>query len=186
MNNYLQRLGLTAWRKKTTVLVLLGILTLIMYGLHYTQSYQFKASHIKDGISEAFAEQLKQNYKINVKFVDHKSRAATEIDNLIEGILHKLSKHNEIIEKGTITEDNRLIHDTDRMLGIPFVNLNLDSPYIPKQRIVHFDLKGAPLQVGFYRKIFPMIKNMGATGILLGKHDNFSLFCVYNLAIFRI
>ncbi|KAI4461746.1 hypothetical protein MML48_5g00006849 [Holotrichia oblita] len=154
MNNYLHRLGLTAWRKKTTVLVIIAVFTLIMYGLHYTHSYQFKTTRNKEGTSEATAEQLKQNYKINVKFVDHKSQFRTETDNLVE-------------------EDNKVIYDTDQSLGIPLVNLNLDSPYIPKQRIVHFDLKGAPLQPNFYRKIFPMIKNMGATGILLEYEDMF-------------
>ncbi|KAK9737251.1 Glycosyl hydrolase family 20, catalytic domain [Popillia japonica] len=125
-----------------------------MYGLHYTHSYQFKSTRNKEGTSEGTAEQLKQNYKINVKFVDHQSQFRTETDSVVE-------------------EDNKVVYDTDQSLGIPLVNLNLDSPYIPKQRIVHFDLKGAPLQPSFYRKIFPMIKNMGATGILLEYEDMF-------------
>lgn len=76
---------------------------------------------------------------------------------------------DEIIEKRNfILEDNKIIRNVDRLLGVPYVNLNLDNPYIPKQRIVHIDLKGAPMQIGYYKKVFPMIKNMGATGILLG------------------
>lgn len=86
MNSYLHHLGLTAWRKKTTVLVIIAVLTIVLYGLHYTQSYQFKSSHLREGMSEAIVEQLKQNYKIDVKFVDHKYQAATEDDNRIEGI----------------------------------------------------------------------------------------------------
>lgn len=85
MNNYLHRLGLTAWRKKTTVLVVIAIFTLIMYGLHYTHSYQFKSTRNKEGTSEGTAEQLKQNYKINVKFVDHQSQFRTETDSVVEG-----------------------------------------------------------------------------------------------------
>lgn len=60
--------------------------------------------------------------------------------------------------------------ETEQQLGIPFVNLDMKNPYIPKKRIVHLDLKGAPPRIEFLRKLFPMLKTIGATGILLGRY----------------
>jgi len=47
------------------------------------------------------------------------------------------------------------------------------EPYIAQQRIVHFDLKGAPPKVSYLKKILPMLKQLGATGILWEWEDTF-------------
>ncbi|CAH1958812.1 unnamed protein product [Acanthoscelides obtectus] len=41
------------------------------------------------------------------------------------------------------------------------------------QRLVHLDLKGAPPKVSYFEKLFPFIKDIGATGILLEWEDTF-------------
>ena len=43
------------------------------------------------------------------------------------------------------------------------------SRYIPHHRIVHFDLKGAPPKLSYFKELFPVIREAGATAILLGK-----------------
>lgn len=76
----------------------------------------------------------------------------------------------EIAARRAAQENNRQSNkDIEHQLGIPYVNLDVQSPYIPKQRIVHFDLKGAAPKVGFFRRVFTLIKNLGATGVLLGE-----------------
>ena len=45
--------------------------------------------------------------------------------------------------------------------------------YIPPQRIVHFDLKGAPPTVDYIVKVLTISKELGATGVLLEWEDMF-------------
>jgi hexosaminidase len=46
-------------------------------------------------------------------------------------------------------------------------------PYIPQQRLVHLDLKGAPPTMEFLRKVLVMAQGLGATGVLLEWEDMF-------------
>lgn len=47
------------------------------------------------------------------------------------------------------------------------------APYIPKARLIHLDLKGAPPKVPYIKKIFKLSKLVGATGVLLEWEDTF-------------
>nr|XP_022912510.1 hexosaminidase D-like [Onthophagus taurus] len=99
-----------------------------------------------------------------------------------EKISHFRSPRQIQADKKTFNnfEDNKyaMAQSAERLLGIPFVNIDTSNPYIPKQRIVHLDLKGAPPTLGFLKKFFLMIRNMGATGILLEYEDMFPYYGV--------
>lgn len=49
--------------------------------------------------------------------------------------------------------------------GSPVVNL--------RNKVVHFDLKGMPPIVEAYKTIFPFLKNIGVTGVLMEYEDMF-------------
>ena len=45
--------------------------------------------------------------------------------------------------------------------------------YIPPQRIVHLDLKGAPPSISYLKKVLTMSQGLGATGVLVEWEDMF-------------
>ncbi|XP_075222877.1 hexosaminidase D-like isoform X2 [Lycorma delicatula] len=54
-----------------------------------------------------------------------------------------------------------------------FINLDIKTPYVPPQRLLHLDLKGAPPLVSYLKRILSLAKELGATGVLLEWEDMF-------------
>lgn len=170
---------MAAYRKKTTLLVAAGLSVLILFGLEYSRLEENKISELmkEERDAQVVADALMKS--INVKFIEtakrlnkeelFTSKIVTELD------VEELSKleqpsRDEIAKRKSESVDNQFeILETEQQLGIPYVNLDPKNPYIPKKRIVHLDLKGAPPILPYFKKFFPLIKIMGATGILLGK-----------------
>lgn len=57
--------------------------------------------------------------------------------------------------------------------GEPVYNHDNRPNYIPKERVVHFDLKGAPPLSSVYKSLIPWLAKNGATSILLEYEDMF-------------
>lgn len=145
MNNYMHRLLLTLWRKKSSVLAASLLVITLLLGLQYSYRVQrqtrdaLEATKSSGSSGEVKREALDgSNLRVkDGKFKDH---------------------------------DADRDRESERQLGVPYVNLDPHNPYIPKSRLVHFDLKGAPPRIGYLKKVLSLVKNLGATGILLGKY----------------
>lgn len=162
MNNYIQRIGFTVWRRKTTIIIIAGFLAFLIFGVNFIKVPEKDDYMKEERDAQVVADALLRS--INVKFI--------ETVNRIKGNGNKRgtdAPKNEQEEDATNKDSNRVEElETEQQLGIPYVNLDPKHPYVPKKRIVHFDLKGAPPLVGYFKRMFPLIKNMGATGILMG------------------
>lgn len=166
MNNYMQRLGLTAWRKKTTILVASGFLSLIIFGLQFSRledNSNLSAILKDEKDAEVVAAALAKSIN-NVRFIESSNKNKVSVTELDDEVLNDIT-----IKREAKSEKQTENVQMEQQLGIPYVNLDPKNPYIPKTRIVHLDFKGAPPVISYLKKFFPLIKQMGATGVLLGK-----------------
>ncbi|XP_065363115.1 hexosaminidase D [Calliphora vicina] len=64
-------------------------------------------------------------------------------------------------------------HELQRM-GIPMVaGIGPEGARAPNERLVHLDLKGAPPKLSFLKTLLPVLKTLGATGLLIEYEDMF-------------
>lgn len=53
-------------------------------------------------------------------------------------------------------------------MGVPIVaGIGPGGHAPPNQRLVHLDLKGAPPKMSYLKRLLPIFKSLGATGLLL-------------------
>lgn len=78
------------------------------------------------------------------------------------------SKIEEVQFSGELSHSLSLSHDE-----IHEAKLSAGEPFVPKRRLVHFDLKGAPPKMEYLLKLIPMFVKLGATGLLVEYEDMF-------------
>ncbi|XP_062124668.1 hexosaminidase D [Drosophila sulfurigaster albostrigata] len=80
-------------------------------------------------------------------------------------------------------EDDRMLSSAERQtqyehelqrMGVPTVSgIGPDGPRAPSERLVHLDLKGAPPKLSFLKQLLPVLRALGATGLLIEYEDMF-------------
>lgn len=177
--HYIYRFSITAWRRKTALIIGIALLVIITAGIHFSKTSS-ELIQTKEERSSAIVQQLVQSNAEGVKFVENSNynrkytknpdKQTTDLNLESLGKLEQPSRDEIAARRASAQEYNDGVVDREieQQMGVPFVNLDPKKPYIPQKRLVHFDLKGAPLKVSYFKRIFPLLKTMGATGILLG------------------
>ncbi|KAL3269502.1 hypothetical protein HHI36_008568 [Cryptolaemus montrouzieri] len=171
MNKYAYHLVSTIWRKKSSLLFIAIALVLIIFGIHYSKN------EVKPVIENVRTILIKESFGVDtVNFVDaSKSEKENKTSELPKNQKYMMIPTKEEVFSNHLKNNKEadIPLETDQQLGIPFVNSYDKKPYIPKRRLVHLDLKGAPPLISFYRRFFPFVKNLGATGLLIEYEDMF-------------
>lgn len=167
MNKYIYHLASSVRRKRSSALIIALGLILIIFGLNYKRN----GKTIRDQISPNMLREFKDSNRVNFLNTNRSNQVEKANNNLLD--TRFLNKDENFLNDLNSFKDTAQI-ETEQQLGIPFVNSFNKNPYIPEKRLVHLDLKGAPPLLSYYQRFFPFIRNLGATGILIGEIWNIS------------
>ncbi|KAF6217272.1 hypothetical protein GE061_001626 [Apolygus lucorum] len=83
------------------------------------------------------------------------------------------ASQEKILDESPYRDDLGLQRNDRNLEDSIFDDVPSRAPYVPKQRLIHLDLKGAPPKISYLKKILKLSKEIGATSVLLEWEDMF-------------
>lgn len=119
------------------------------------------------------AEKKSPNEEIFEANVNHENRKIPFNANMINQIQNNKNLLNQNMLNQIHNNKKNVLNPKD-LNQFQNDNLGNNDQFLSKlERIVHFDLKGAPPKPSFFKQFIPFIKQFGATGVLLEYEDMF-------------
>lgn len=156
--SYAGRLRLTVWRRKSTLLgAAMGVALLVL-------CLQYNAA--KEVVEVPPAPPPDQSVDIrsnpnSVQFVANVPVTGAAIRMDTQPVQEPMD--TALVDAGTNFLSNNMLYS----------GFEQKINYIPPQRLIHLDLKGAPPKVSYLKRLFTLSREMGATGVLLEWEDMF-------------
>eukprot|EP00092_Neocalanus_flemingeri_P007701 GFUD01008317.1.p1 GENE.GFUD01008317.1~~GFUD01008317.1.p1 ORF type:complete len:703 (+),score=116.08 GFUD01008317.1:215-2323(+) len=88
-------------------------------------------------------------------------------------IYYPQGQNQQVENGGKIDSDSAQLRLSGQQMAQNEVETTPTPLYIPPQRIVHLDLKGAPPSIQYIKKILTLSQGLGATGVLVEWEDMF-------------
>ncbi|CAB3375964.1 Hypothetical predicted protein [Cloeon dipterum] len=180
------RVGLTAWRRRSTWLGLMLVVMVLLVCLQFysepTYLRIFNLVPPKSHSSNLIGKDNRNQDKVHASSYSAKVEASTpyvegnEVQRNYEEEQRAANAYFNMPSRDDIYNRRQQTQETEDYLeqqGITRVALNPKNPYIPPHRLVHFDLKGAPPKMTYLLQLLPIFKQLGATGVLLEWEDMF-------------
>ncbi|KAB7497051.1 Hexosaminidase D [Armadillidium nasatum] len=124
-------------------------------------------SLMRDGFAVDKSQNVEQKY--DVPQIVEKSNVARFPEPVVP---NKIDRQEDIYAGQAAAEWNGGSYRYNGF-GEPVYNHGNRPNYIPKQRVIHLDLKGAPPLVSMYKTLIPWLSQYGATAILMEYEDMF-------------
>ncbi|CAF0850192.1 unnamed protein product [Rotaria sp. Silwood1] len=158
-------------RRNLVITFSLPIVLLTLFIIHKNRDNIFSehSSHQYHGHISHFSQDINQIYTVRSKRSTSQIRSSTiHIDEQLQNQNSRIA-NPYTISLVNVLNNHKQLQDFNPIQQISYPVINTKN----LERLVHLDLKGAAPKIDYYEKLFPFLKQLGATGLLIEYEDMF-------------
>lgn len=170
--HYSVRILSAIWRRKSALFCVLLIVLVLALCIQYNVTREMLIRSEPFKLQQPISTSSAPPRKLLISDDDQRSSSADKESG--NDIRFVLSNEPQQQQQQQPSVDNDLL--SNYKASVPLADqssLASNVVYVPAQRLIHLDLKGAPPKVQFIKEFFKYVKNLGATGVLLEWEDMF-------------